>query len=88
MLRTDISGSVVALNLPRPAQTITNHPPTVLEITLLSKRATTMSAYTPTKRKLYTLIMPLDLENKRILLGYKKRGFGMGKCESRLPLFR
>ena len=44
-----------------------------------------MSGYTPIKRKLYTLVMPLDLENKRILLGYKKRGFGMGKCESRLP---
>ncbi|CUS15201.1 unnamed protein product [Tuber aestivum] len=38
-----------------------------------------MSVYAPIKRKLYTLIMPLDLENKRILLGYKKRGFGMGK---------
>ncbi len=30
-------------------------------------------------RKLYTLIFMRDLANKRILLGYKKRGFGANK---------
>lgn len=29
--------------------------------------------------KLYNLIIPLSLSTRRILLGYKKRGFGIGK---------
>ena len=30
-------------------------------------------------RKLYTLVFVRDLINKKVLLGYKKRGFGMNK---------
>ena len=30
-------------------------------------------------RKLYTLVFVRDYANKKILLGYKKRGFGMHK---------
>lgn len=30
--------------------------------------------------KQYTLVIPIDLQNDRILLGYKLRGFGQGKC--------
>ena len=30
-------------------------------------------------RKIYTLVFLRDVPNKRILLGYKKRGFGIGK---------
>ncbi|KAL7275262.1 hypothetical protein RUND412_001807 [Rhizina undulata] len=33
----------------------------------------------PRPHKLYTLIVPVDVENRRVLLGYKKRGFGEGK---------
>ena len=31
-------------------------------------------------RKLYTLIYPIDFEKGTVVLGYKKRGFGVGKC--------
>ena len=31
-------------------------------------------------RKLYTLIYPIDLDKGRVILGYKRRGFGVGKC--------
>lgn len=31
-------------------------------------------------RKLYTLIYPIDFEKGTIVQGYKKRGFGVGKC--------
>lgn len=31
-------------------------------------------------RKLYTLIYVLDFEKGTVVLGYKKRGFGVGKC--------
>ncbi|KAI5843857.1 NUDIX hydrolase domain-like protein [Morchella snyderi] len=37
-----------------------------------------MASYTAT-RKLYTLIVPVDVDSQRVLLGYKKRGFGEGK---------
>lgn len=30
-------------------------------------------------RRLYTLVFVRDVANKKILLGYKKRGFGMNK---------
>lgn len=30
-------------------------------------------------RKLYSLVLIRDIPNDNILLGYKKRGFGMGK---------
>lgn len=30
-------------------------------------------------RRLYTLVFVRDLQNKKILLGYKKRGFGKDK---------
>lgn len=49
-----------------------------------------MASYTAT-RKLYTLIVPVDVDSQRILLGYKKRGFGEGKCRfaiSSPPFFR
>lgn len=42
---------------------------------------THMASYTPKTRKLYTLIFPLG--DGRVLLGYKKRRFGQGKCELR-----
>lgn len=38
-----------------------------------------MSSTTPRPRKVYTLILPVDVANRRVLLGYKKRGFGVGK---------
>ncbi|KAI5785790.1 NUDIX hydrolase domain-like protein [Geopyxis carbonaria] len=38
---------------------------------------TTTTAEKP--HKLYTLILPLCLRTRRVLLGYKKRGFGVGK---------
>ena len=30
-------------------------------------------------RRLYTLVFVRDLENRKLVLGYKKRGFGMNK---------
>lgn len=30
-------------------------------------------------RRLYTLVFVRDVQNKKLLLGYKKRGFGMHK---------
>ena len=30
-------------------------------------------------RKIYSLVLIRDFENNKILLGYKKRGFGFGK---------
>ena len=42
-------------------------------------------AYKPRPRKLYTLVIPIDLSRELISLGHKKRGFGLGKC-SYLPI--
>jgi hypothetical protein len=37
-------------------------------------------AHVVKKHKIYTLIFPIDLFAKKVLLGYKKRGFGVAKC--------
>ena len=36
--------------------------------------------YNDKPRKLYTEIYPVDLDTGRVILGYKRRGFGVGKC--------
>lgn len=44
--------------------------------------ASVKAASASRQRKLYTLVLPLDLTSGRILLGFKKRGFGAQKCQS------
>lgn len=40
----------------------------------------TMTPQTTTKsHKIYNLILPISLERRKVLLGYKRRGFGVGK---------
>ena len=41
----------------------------------------THGEYNDKPRKLYTLIYPVDLDAGRVILGYKRRGFGVGKCK-------
>jgi 8-oxo-dGTP pyrophosphatase MutT (NUDIX family) len=36
-------------------------------------------ATVPKEHKLYNLILPISLTRRSVLLGYKKRGFGVGK---------
>ncbi|KAA8893144.1 hypothetical protein FN846DRAFT_980196 [Sphaerosporella brunnea] len=40
---------------------------------------TTAAAAAPKAHKLYNLILPISLARRSVLLGYKKRGFGVGK---------
>ncbi|KAF8474197.1 hypothetical protein BDZ91DRAFT_713805 [Kalaharituber pfeilii] len=43
------------------------------------KSTVTNDRETPAARKLFTLVIPVDLEKGTVVLGYKKRGFGVGK---------
>jgi len=39
----------------------------------------TMTSSSSKPHKLYNLILPISLNRKQVLLGYKRRGFGVGK---------